>query len=155
MREQSTKSRRQPCTKRFERCAQESSRQGIVAVPSGDPGDAGLDAARYRPGEGSAASVERLEQAFEETLSVHDFGVGGTLRHSLVTTNPIESSFDTVRRISRRVKRWRDSAMAMRWAGTGLGKAQSQFRRLKKCRQMSTLVTALEGKDLQATKDVA
>jgi len=43
----------------------------------------------------------------------------------------------------------------MRWAGTGLVAAQSQFRRLKGCRQMASFVAALEGHDLHATKDVA
>ena len=103
----------------------------------------------------SSSAAESLDEAFAETLTVHALGVGGMLRRSLATTNPIESAFDTVRQISRRVKRWRDSAMAMRWAGTGLVTAQSQFRRVKGYKQMSTFIAALEGQDLQATKDVA
>ena len=106
-----------------------------------------------RPVNSSAA--ESLEEGFDELLTVHALGVGGTLRRSLVTTNPIESAFDTVRSVSRRVKRWRDAAMAMRWAGTGLATAQSPLRRLKGCRQMAAFVAALEGRALQATKDVA
>ena len=103
----------------------------------------------------SSSAAESLDEAFAETLTVHALGVGGMLRRSLATTNPIESAFDTVRQISRRVKRWRDSAMAMRWAGTGLVTAQSQFRRVKGYKQMSTFIAALEGQNLQATKDVA
>ena len=103
----------------------------------------------------SSSAAESLEEAFDETLTVHALGVGGTLRRSLATTNPIESAFDTVRQISRRVKRWRDGNMAMRWAGTGLVTAQSQFRRVKGYKQMTTLIAALDSQDLQATKDVA
>jgi transposase-like protein len=103
----------------------------------------------------NSSAAESLEEGFDELLTVHALGVGGTLRRSLVTTNPIESAFDTVRSVSRRVKRWRDAAMAMRWAGTGLAAAQSQFRRLKGCRQMAAFVATLEGRALQATKDVA
>ena len=103
----------------------------------------------------SASAAESLEEAFDETLTVHTLGVGASLRRSLVTTNPIESAFDTVRAISRRVKRWRDAAMALRWVGTGLVKAQSQFRRLKGYRQMGALVAALESDPLQSTKVVA
>ena len=107
----------------------------------------------------SASAAESLEEAPEgmryETLTVHTLGVGATLRRSLVATNPIESAFDTVRALSRRVKRWRDATMALRWAGTGLVKAQSQFRRLKGYRQMGALVAALEADPLQSTKVVA
>ena len=103
----------------------------------------------------SASAADSLEEAFEETLTVHALGIGGTLRRSLVTTNPIESAFETVRQLSRRVKRWRDGAMTMRWAGTGLVRAQSRFRRLKGYKQMSTLVASLESQDLKATTEVA
>ncbi len=103
----------------------------------------------------SASAAESLEEAFDETLTVYSVGVGASLRRSLVTTNPIESAFDTVRAISRRVKRWRDATMALRWAGTGLIKARSQFGRLKGYRPMGALVAALESDPLKSTKVVA
>lgn len=44
----------------------------------------------------SEPAAQCLEEGFEETLAVHHLGVTGTLRRTLVTTNPIESAFDTV-----------------------------------------------------------
>jgi hypothetical protein len=53
--------------------------------------------------ESAAAS---LAEGFEETLTVHRLGVGGTPRRALITTNPIESAIDIVRSHPRRVQRW-------------------------------------------------
>jgi hypothetical protein len=52
------------------------------------------------------------------------------LRKSLATTNPIESTFSTVRRISRRVTRWQSGTMALRWALAGTREAEKTWRRL-------------------------
>ncbi|MCP4038628.1 MAG: IS256 family transposase [bacterium] len=79
----------------------------------------------------SESAAASLEEGFEETLTVHRLGVTGTLRKTLVTTNPIESAFDTVKRHSLRVKRWSGASMVMRWAATGLVLAEQQFRRVK------------------------
>jgi len=56
---------------------------------------------------------------------------------------------------SRRVQRWRDATMALRWPGTGLVKAQPQFKRRKGHRQMGALVAALESDPVHSTKVVA
>ncbi len=102
--------------------------------------------------ESAAAS---LAEALEETLTVHRLGVTGALRKTLVTTNPIESANDIVKTNARRVKRWNGSAMVLRWMGTGLIKAETQFRRVKGYKQMRLLVAALEDRSLSEGKDVA
>jgi len=97
----------------------------------------------------------RLEVLSSETLTVHRLGVTGALRKTLATTNPIESANDIVTSNARRVKRWNGSSMVLRWAGTGLLKAEAQFRRVRGHKPMEMLVTALENDSLSEGKDVA
>jgi hypothetical protein len=49
----------------------------------------------------------------------------------------------TIRRVSRNVKRWRNGAMAKRWAALGLSAAQATFKRIKGHRHLPILVEAL------------
>jgi transposase-like protein len=76
-----------------------------------------------RINESAAAS---LREGLEDALTVHRLGIGGTLRRTLVTTNPIESANDIVKALSRRVKHWRGSSMVLRWVGSGLVQAESR-----------------------------
>lgn len=103
----------------------------------------------------SPSAAGSLEEALDDTLAVHRLGVTDTLRRTLITTNPIESSFDVVRSLSRRVKRWTGPAMVLRWIGTGLVRAEEQFRRVKGHKAIPALVSALENTDLQDSKIVA
>ena len=103
----------------------------------------------------SESAAASLAEAFNETLTVHRLGITGTLRKTLMSTNPIESAIEIVKANSSRVKRWNGAAMVLRWMGAGLVKAESQFRKVKGHRQMSQLVTALENLSLSETKDVA
>ena len=103
----------------------------------------------------SESAASSLAEALEETLTVHRLGVTGTLRKTLVTTNPIESSFEIVKHHARRVKNWNGSAMVLRWVGTGLVRAENQFRRVVGCKAMPQLVAALENESLFEGKDVA
>ena len=103
----------------------------------------------------SESAAASLEEGFEETLTVHRLGVTGTLRRTLVTTNPIESAFDTVKRHARRVKRWSGAAMVMRWAATGLVQAEQQFRRVKGHAAIPQLIEALSSSSLNSNKKSA
>lgn len=103
----------------------------------------------------SESAAASLEEALDETLTVHRLGVTGTLRRTLVTTNPIESAIEIVKHNARRVKRWRGSGMVLRWIGTGLVKAEHQFRRVKGHAAMPQLVAALEGASLPDDRDAA
>ena len=102
--------------------------------------------------ESAAAS---LAEGFEETLTVHRLGVAGTLRRTLITTNPIESAIDIVRSHARRVKRWSGATMVLRWMGSGLVRAENQFRRVKGHESIPALIAALENVSLLEGKDVA
>jgi len=80
----------------------------------------------------------------EETLTVTRLRIDPALAIHLVTTNPIESAFSCVRRLTGRVKRWRSGMMKHRWCATGLLDAEKRFRRIKGFSSMPQLVRALD-----------
>ena len=102
--------------------------------------------------ESAAAS---LGEALEETVTVHRLGLTGALRKTLLTTNPVESAIEIVKHHARRVRRWNGSTMVLRWAASGLVRAEKQFRRVKGHQQIPQLITALENLSLNKSKDVA
>ncbi len=53
------------------------------------------------------------------------------------------------------MKHWRGAAMVLRWAGSGLLKAEQQFRRVKGHTAMPKLIAALENVSLSEGKGVA
>jgi len=118
-----------------------------LAGAFGDP-----DAARgLKVAKGLAAQLERehpsaaasLREGLDDMFSVRRLGASDRLARSLSCTNAIESMISTVRLVSSGVKRWRDPAMVRRWVGTGMIEAQRSFRRIKGCKDMGRLVTAV------------
>jgi transposase-like protein len=95
----------------------------------------------------SAASS--LREGLEETLTVKRLGLTGALEKSLRTTNPIENLNSGIRRISKRVKRWRSGKMVLRWAAASALDAEKRFRRLKGYKAMPFLLAALRNHDRQ------
>lgn len=75
--------------------------------------------ARKRPG--AAAS---LREGLDKTITANRLGVTGTLLKTVGSTNPMESTIEIVRGHARRVKRWQDCEMALRWAAAGMTAAQ-------------------------------
>jgi len=76
-------------------------------------------------------------------FTVRRLGVSDRLARSLSTTNAAESMISVARDTTRRVKRWRDGTMVKRWVAAGLLNAERNFRRIKGCTDMPTLVAAL------------
>ena len=76
-------------------------------------------------------------------------GITGKLRLTLRTTNPIDNIFGSVRRVSKRVKRWRGGHMMLRWCGAALLDASTRFRRIKGHAEMPKLVAALRARDAE------
>ena len=103
----------------------------------------------------SDSAADSLKEGLEECLTVHRLGVTGPLRKTLQTTNPIESAFDFVRTLTNRVKRWTGSSMILRWVGTGLTKAEQQFRRVKGHAGLPALVAGLEDTGASLNQSVA
>jgi transposase-like protein len=89
---------------------------------------------------GAAAS---LKEGLDETLTLKDLQLSEALERTLSTTNPIENLNGTIRRIQRRVRRWRDASMIRRWAALGIHEAEKGFRKLRGYKGMHKLVEAL------------
>ncbi len=85
------------------------------------------------------SAAHSLEEGLDETLTVHRLGVGGLLRQTLASSNPIESCLSTVERVARNVKRWRAGDHALRWTATGLLEAEKKFRKVKGFRELELL----------------
>src|SRR5215208_5811167 len=100
---------------------------------------------------GAAAS---LREGLEETLTVTRLGVRGRLKRTLASTNPCESMIETVRRISRNVKRWHNGDMCLRWTAAGMLEAQAQFRRIIGHGDLPRLALAVE-RDVAAKRATA
>ncbi len=79
-----------------------------------DPRALSDELARSHPG--AAAS---LGENLEETLTVTRLGVRGRLKRTLASTNPCESMIETVRRISRKRRRWQNGDMCLRGIAAG------------------------------------
>jgi putative transposase len=102
--------------------------------------------ARSHPG--AAAS---LREGMEQTLTVTRLGVRGRLKRTLASTNPCESMIDTVRRVSRNVKRWHNGDMCLRWTAAGMLEAEGQFRRIIGYTDLAKLAVAVE-RDIAARR---
>ena len=112
-----------------------------------DDHDAALERLRVladelaRTDPGAAAS---LREGMQETLTITRLGVTGRLKLTLQSTNPCESMIETVRRISRNVKRWQNGDMCLRWTAAGMLEAQQQFRRIIGHTDLAKLALAVE-----------
>ena len=93
---------------------------------------------------GAAAS---LEEGLDETLTVMAFGLPEWLERTLSTTNAIENLIGQGRDLSRRVKRWRDARMIVRWLATACIEAEKRFHRVRDHKGLATLVAALRADD--------
>jgi len=71
-----------------------------------------------------------LLEGLEETFTINTMGLPAPLRRCLATTNIIESPQSGVRMRTRRVTRWRDGSMALRWTATALVETETHFRRI-------------------------
>ena len=90
---------------------------------------------------GAASS---LEEGLDETIAVKRLGLPKKLERQLSTTNAIENLMGSVRRLSRRVKRWRGGRMILRWTVTAVSDAATRFRRVTGAREgMAALMRAL------------
>jgi putative transposase len=90
------------------------------------------------------SAAASLREGLDETLTVMGLGLGASLTRTLATTNPIENLNGLIRTTTRRVKRWDDGTMVLRWALVGVLEAQRGFRRLRGYKDMNLLVAHLK-----------
>jgi putative transposase len=94
-------------------------------------------------------------EGLDEMLTVNRLKLPAKLRRSLACTNSIENMMGTVRRVCRNVKRWQNTAMALRWTAAGMMEAAKGFRRLKAYRLLPILRAALIARAAaHATKEI-
>jgi transposase-like protein len=112
-----------------------------------DPDPAkGLDAAKRIAGELKADhpdAAASLLEGLEEMFTVRRLGVSERLAATLTTTNCIESMISVARTTMGNVKHWKDGSMKKRWVAAGMLEAERSFRRIRGCKDMPVLVTAL------------
>jgi len=89
------------------------------------------------------SAAASLREGLEDMFTVRRLGVPDRLARSLSCTNAIESMISVVRSLTDRVKTWRDTKMVRRWVGVGMLEAERSFRRVKGCKDMPILVTAV------------
>jgi transposase-like protein len=100
---------------------------------------------------GVAAQLERqhpsaaasIREGLEEMFTVCRLGVPDRLARTMTTPNAVESMVSVVKSLVGRVKNWRDATMVRRWVGTGMLEAERSFRRVRGCKDMAVLVTAV------------
>jgi len=78
-------------------------------------------------------------------------GLLEALRRCLGTTNLIESPQSGVRRRTRRVTRWRDGAMALRWAATAWVATEKRFRPMMGYKHLWMLKACLDDEPAAGT----
>ena len=90
-----------------------------------------------------------LREGLQETFTVNALGLPPSLTRCLCTTNIIENPNGIVRRTSRRVTRYRDADMALRWTAAGFLEAQKSFRKIQGIKDLWILKAALHRPDQQ------
>jgi len=97
----------------------------------------------------AAASVR---EGLSEMFTVTHLGLPKGLSRSLVSTNIIESPNAGVRLRTRRVTRWKDGAMTLRWAASAFVTSEKRFNRLFGCNHLWILKAALGYKDVDTSQ---
>jgi putative transposase len=85
-----------------------------------------------------------LREGLAETFTVKRLGLPTTLCRCLQSTNLIDSSQSGVRQKTRRVTRWRDGAMALRWAAASFEATAKNFRKVMGHQQLWMLKAHLD-----------
>ena len=101
------------------------------------------------------SAAASLREGLEEIFTVSSLGVSSSLSRCLVTTNLIESPYSGVRLRTRRVCRWRDGKMALRWAASALLITERHFNRIMGYRDLWILKAALGRNQAVAEQKVA
>jgi transposase-like protein len=90
---------------------------------------------------GAAGSIR---EGLEETLTLQQLGIEGSLYRTLRSTNPIENLNGSIATYTRNVKRWQGGSMILRWASAAVLDASKRFRRIRGFRELDHLIRALD-----------
>jgi putative transposase len=94
-----------------------------------------------------------LREGLEEMFTINRLGLSTSLGRCLSSTNIIESPHSGVRLRTRRICRWRDGRMVLRWAAAAFLMTEKNFRKIQGHRDLWMLKAALKPstKENQAT----
>lgn len=84
-----------------------------------------------------------LREGMDELLTVTRLRAPEILCKSITTTNTIESVFSMVRRVTRRVSRWKNGDMRLRWCASGLLDAESRLNNIRGKKHLPSLAESL------------
>ena len=85
-----------------------------------------------------------LEEGLEELFTINRLELSSSLRLCLGTTNIIDSSHSGVRIRTRRVGRWRNGQMVLRWAASAFLATEKSFRKIQGYRDLWMLQAKLK-----------
>ena len=91
-----------------------------------------------------------LREGLEEMFTVSRLQISPSLARCLVTTNVIESPHSGVGLRTRRVCRWRDGKIVLRWAASALLETEKNFRKIMGYRDLWMLKAALDPNTVSA-----
>ena len=101
------------------------------------------------------SAAASLREGLAEMFTVNRLGLSPSLSRCLVSTNVIESPHSGVRLRTRRVCRWRDGKMVLRWAAAALLMTEQNFRKIMGYRDLWMLKAALDQKGVLVQQEVA
>lgn len=95
-----------------------------------------------------------LREGLAEMFTVSRLGLSPSLCRCLGSTNIIESPNSGVRMRTRRICRWRDGRMVMRWAAAAFLMTEKHFRKIQGYRDLWMLKAALQGSSTSQAQPV-
>ncbi len=101
------------------------------------------------------SAAASLREGLAEMFTVNRLGLSPSLSRCLVSTNVIESPHSGVRLRTRKICRWRDGKMVLRWAAAALLMTEQNFRKIMGYRDLWMLKAALDQKGVLAEQEVA
>jgi putative transposase len=101
------------------------------------------------------SAATSLREGLEECFTINRLGLPPSLHRCLATTNLIESPQSGVRSRTRRVSRWRDADMMLRWVAASFLATEKNFRRIMGWKDLWQLKTILGREKLATKQEVA
>ena len=101
------------------------------------------------------SAAASLREGLAEMFAVSRLGLSPSLSRCLVSTHVIESPHSGVRLRTRKVCRWRDGKMVLRWAAAALLMTEQNFRRIMGYRDLWMLKAALDQNKVLVQQEVA
>lgn len=101
------------------------------------------------------SAAASLREGLADLFTVSRLGLSPSLSRCLVSTNVIESPHSGVRLRTRKICRWRDGKMVLRWAAAALLMTEQNFRKIMGYRDLWMLKAALDRKGVLVQQEVA